>query len=120
MQFNPSANPENWKREIEEIKKEVVKKEQISKEKGESFDRKEIVKETISQKVSPILQSQKPATTQTKSSPTQEEAQVLERIIRLAKTEGIVEGYKASLKTKNPWLIDAFHDRIVEEILKEL
>lgn len=120
MQVN--QNLETWKNEVEEIKNDVERKREKYLAKGEVFNEKEMIKESVAKKVALALEEEKKKeTTAERKTPVRgDDIQVLERMINLAKMDGIVEAAKFVAKTKNPWLVDAFHDKIAEEVEKEI
>ena len=115
-------NLEAWKKDIGEIKNNLVERRENFSEKKESFDEREAIKEFVRQKTAPILEKRekKEGKIFKEETPiTNDDLQSLERVVSLAKADGIIEAAKFVAKSKNPWLIDAFHDRIVEEVEKE-
>ncbi len=104
-----------WQEDISKIK------EQIGFKEGQAFEaqqRKELIKQALSQELEPVKQVRPEETP--KTTIPQDKTEVLNYAISTAKNEGIVKAYKIILKAKDPWLIDEFHDLIIEEIEKEI
>ncbi len=108
-----------WLNDIQEIKEKV---ETRKKERKDFLDKKEMIREAVLEKTKAFLKegegqfSKKEKEEVRQDDKFKEEA--LREAVELAKREGILEGVKFTIKKKDPWLIDAFHDKIIEEIEK--
>lgn len=58
--------------------------------------------------------------TQTAPPPTQQTTVALEKFVQLAFNEGIAAAVQRIIQTNNPYLIDAFHDLVVDKFVQEL
>ena len=98
-----------FEREIETLKEKVEKIEKRYLEEGKEIPpRKEILKKEIFKVEEEKIEKER------KDFVSRELDYFLER----AKKEGLFKTIKEVQKTKNPYLIDAFHDKIIEEIEK--
>ena len=104
--------PSKFEKEIREIKKNIRKiEEKYCQEKKVPPSRKEILKKKI------FKIEETPQKVEKKEEKVFFQRE-LDYFLREAKKEGIFETVKKIQKTKNPYLIDAFHDKIIEEIEK--
>ncbi len=109
-----------WLSDVQKIKEKLEEKEKEEK----NLNKKEIIREAVLEKTRTILkENEKQFLKREKEELKQDDKlkkEVLKKAIELTKKEGILEGIKFTVKKKNPWLIDAFHDKIIEEIEKAI
>jgi len=99
-----------FEREIENLKERIGKIERRYLEEGKEVpSKKEILKKEIFK-----VEEEKVEKERKKEFSLRELNYFLEK----SKREGLFKTIKEVQKTKNPYLIDAFHDKIIEEIEK--
>ena len=104
--------PSKFEKEIKEIKEKIKQIEgSYYKEKKVPPQRKEILKQEI-------FKIKKEVPKEPEKEKNQFYQKELNYFLRQAKENGVFETAKKIQKTKNPYLIDAFHDKIIEEIEK--
>ena len=104
--------PSKFEKEISEIKENIRKiEEKYHQEKKVPPSRKEILKEKI------FKIEEAPQKVEKKEEKVFFQRE-LDYFLRKAKKEGIFKTIKEVQETKNPYLIDAFHDEIIKEIEK--
>jgi len=107
------AFPSKFEKEIKELKEKI---EQIEKSYQERKEVPPLRKEILKKEVFKVKEEIKKASKKPKKEFYQKE---LNYFLRLAKEKGVLKVEKEVRKTKNPYLIDAFHDKIIEEIEKK-
>lgn len=117
--------------EIDFIKERVLlKKEQIAKEGLTVPEEKELIRETIEERIEESLKNYPPAVEIQKSSPSgylfslsiddKENEQKINELIDIAFKENIPKAVIMALKTGNAFLIDKLHDTLVDKYYQQL
>jgi len=124
-----SENPNKIEQEISELEKALAEKKAVlEKEKGEVMPEKEVLREVIKEKI-----KEKPSTSQVSSdqsrttlpeTPDVESPSYLsdelkpkiQEFVNMAFNDSLEKAISTVKATKNPALIDAFHDIIVDEL----
>ena len=111
---------EIFKKEVKKIKESlpVVEKKEI--EEREKEEKEEKLKESIGRILEKEFYPEKEERKEIslKKEIPQEDKEKLSFYLSLAFRQGIKETAQKVFQTKNPWLIDAFHDNLIEIIKK--
>ncbi|HUT96442.1 MAG TPA: hypothetical protein VMW82_02665 [Candidatus Paceibacterota bacterium] len=108
---------------FEARKAEILKQSEIKEGELSSEKQKEILKEAISEKIATAQPAagQQQATIQTaqklKDQPKDRQIQLL---IEVAFEKGVIEAVEVAKNLDNPYLLDEFHDALIDEFYKKL
>ncbi len=109
----------SWQKDVSRIREKVNFREK-EKKFTNNQEKKELIKETIAQEFKNQQVSFSQGTTLDTSSVSKDKKELLNYAIGIAKEKGITKAFNFVLKIKDPWLIDAFHDKLVEEVENEI
>jgi len=113
---------EIFKKEVKKIKESlpVVEKKEIEEREREEEKKEKELKESISRILEKEFYPEKEERKEIslKKEIPQEDKEKLSFYLSLAFRQGIKKTAQEVFQTKNPWLIDAFHDNLIEVIKK--
>ncbi len=115
MEKNIFEKQTPWQKDISRIKEQIGFKENKV---FESKERKELIKQAVSKNIESGEFDFDNNFTEVNIP--QDKQELLKYALKTAKSEGIVKAFKMVIKAKDPWLIDEFHDTLIEEIEKEI
>jgi len=121
--------PENTEQEIVELERKLAEKKQELEEKKEVKQEKEIIKEIIKEKtekpaplkattVAPSVQ--KVIVKKVKELKGQEKERQIQLLTDLAFEKGVAHATEVAKKLEDPYILDEFHDTLVDELYSYL
>lgn len=84
---------------------------------------KEILKEAISERITttqPVISQQQTATQTAQKLKDQPKDRQIQLLIEMAFEKGVIEAVEVAKNLDNPYLLDEFHDALVDEFYKKL
>jgi len=122
--------PKNTEQEIAELERKLAEKKRELEEKREVKHEKEILKEVLKEKIekpvppkaTPITPSavQKVVIKKAKQIKNQQKERQIKLLTDLAFEKGVIHATEVAKKLEDPYILDEFHDTLVDELYSYL